>query len=58
MWPYNQDELTWLALPQERAEAERTRRATERAWMNETGLLRQPANDSSPIALRMVDPRR
>ena len=58
MWPYTQDEVTWLALPQERATGERSRRASERAWMDEIGLLRQPANDSSPIAVRMVDPRR
>ena len=58
MWPYTQDEMTWLALPQERVEAERTRRAVEQAWMNEIGLLRQPANDCTPNAVRMIDPRR
>ena len=58
MWPYSQDEVTWLALPQERAAAERTQRAIDYAWMKEVGLLRRPANDSSPTAVRMIDPRR
>jgi len=58
MWPYTQDEVTWLALPQERAAAEQAQRAIEFAWMKEIGILRQPANDSSAIAVRMVDPRR
>ena len=58
MWPYTQDEVTWLAMPQERAAAERTQRAIEFAWMEEIGILRQPANDTSAIAVRMIDPRR
>jgi hypothetical protein len=49
--------VTWLALPQERAAAEQAQRAIEFAWMKEIGILRQPANDSSAIAVRMVDPR-
>ena len=58
MWPYTQDEVTWLALPQERVAADQTQRAIEFAWMKEIGILRQPANDSSATAVRMVDPRR
>ena len=58
MWPYTQDEVKWLALPQDRAAEERAQRAIEFAWMKEIGVLRQPANDSSAIEVRMVDPRR
>ncbi|MEZ5830101.1 MAG: hypothetical protein R3D05_02880 [Dongiaceae bacterium] len=58
MWPYTQDEVTWLALPQERATAEQMQRAIEFAWMKDVGVLRRPANDASAIELRMVDPRR
>jgi hypothetical protein len=58
MWPYTQDEVTWLALPQERAATERTQRAIEFAWLEEIGMLRRPAIDSSAFAVRMVDPRR
>lgn len=58
MWPYTEDEVTWLARPQERAAAERTQQAIDYAWLREIGLLRQPANDSSAMGMRMVDPRR
>jgi hypothetical protein len=58
MWPYTQDEVRWLALPHERAAAEQTQRAIEFAWMKEIGMLRQPANDSCAVEVRMVDPRR
>jgi hypothetical protein len=46
MWPYTQDEVTWLALPNERAVAERTQRIIDQRWMEQIGLLRQPANDT------------
>jgi len=58
MWPYTQDEVTWLALPEQRAAAEQTQRAIDLAWLKEIGILRRPANDSSAIAVRMIDPRR
>jgi hypothetical protein len=58
MWPYTQDEVTWLALPGERAVAERTQRAIDQAWMTEIGITRQPANDAFPFEVRMIDPRR
>ena len=58
MWPYTQDEVTWLALPHERAAAERTQRAIDQLWMAKIGVMRQPANDAFPYAIRMVDPRR
>ena len=45
MWPYTQDEVTWLALPHERAAMERTQRIIDRHWMKQVGVLRQPAND-------------
>jgi len=45
MWPYTQDEVTWLALPNERALAERTQRIIEQRWMKQVGVLRLPAND-------------
>jgi hypothetical protein len=45
MWPYTQDEVTWLALPHERAAAERTQRAIEQRWLKEVGVMRLPAND-------------
>jgi hypothetical protein len=57
MWPYTQDEVTWLALPHERAAAERTQRAIQQAWMAEIGVKRQPANDESAFGMRMVDAR-
>jgi hypothetical protein len=57
MWPYSQDEVTWLALPLEREAAERTQQAIDLAWMKEIGILRRPANDSDASPLRMVDPR-
>jgi hypothetical protein len=57
MWPYAQEEVTWLALPQERAAAERTQQAIDYAWMREIGILRQPANDAFTLAWRIVDPR-
>lgn len=47
MWPYTQDEVTWLALPLEREAAERTQRAIEQRWMKEVGVPRQPANDAA-----------
>ncbi|WP_119304498.1 hypothetical protein [Dongia deserti] len=47
MWPYTQEEVTWLALPIERAAAERTQRAIEQRWMKEVGVLHQPANDAA-----------
>ncbi|HET6161785.1 MAG TPA: hypothetical protein VFE34_25820 [Dongiaceae bacterium] len=50
MWPYTQDEVKWLALPAERAAAERTQRAIDQAWMSAVGVLRQPANDASAEA--------
>ena len=46
MWPYTQDEVKWLALPSERAAAERTQRIIDQHWMKQIGLLRQPANDA------------
>jgi len=46
MWPYTQDEVTWLALPNERAVAEWTQRTIDQLWMKQIGLLRQPANDA------------
>jgi hypothetical protein len=46
MWPYTQDEVTWLALPGERAVAERTQRIIEQLWMKQVGVLRRPANDA------------
>ena len=45
MWPYTQDEVKWLALPHERAAAERTQRIIDQLWMRQVGVLRQPAND-------------
>jgi hypothetical protein len=45
MWPYTQDEATWLALPHERAAAERAQRIIDQLWMKEIGIPRQPAND-------------
>ena len=45
MWPYTQDEVTWLALPNERALAARTPRIIDQLWMKQVGVLRQPAND-------------
>jgi hypothetical protein len=47
MWPYTQDEVTWLALPQEREAAERTQRAIDQRWMKEVGVMRHPANDAA-----------
>jgi hypothetical protein len=58
MWPYTHDEVTWLALPVERAAAERTQRVIDQAWLTEVGVMRRPANDAVPFELRMVDPRR
>jgi hypothetical protein len=58
MWPYNQDEMSWLALPRERAAAEQTQRAIAEAWLAKMGLPRQPANDPTFSRIRMVDPRR
>ena len=46
MWPYTQDEVKWLALPNERAAAERTQRTIDQLWMKQIGLLRPPANDA------------
>ena len=46
MWPYTPDEVTWLALPNERAAAERTQHIIDQLWMKQIGLLRQPANDT------------
>lgn len=46
MWPYTQDEATWLALPNERAAVERTQRIIDRPWMKQVGVPRQPANDT------------
>jgi hypothetical protein len=46
MWPYTQDEVKWLALPNERAVAERTQRIIDQLWMKQIGVLRQPANDA------------
>ena len=56
MWPYTQDEVTWLASQPER-EAEDIRRAMEQRWLKEIGVAREPANDISSVAVRMVDPR-
>jgi hypothetical protein len=47
MWPYTQQEVTWLAMRAEREAAERAQRAIERRWMKEIGVLRQPANDTA-----------
>lgn len=47
MWPYTQEEVTWLALPIEREAAERTQRAIEQRWLKEVGVLRRPANDAA-----------
>lgn len=58
MWPYTHDEVRWLALPQERAAAERTQRAIDRIWLTKMGVLRQPANDERAFEMRMIDPRR
>ena len=58
MWPYTQEEVTWLALPVERAAAERSQRVIDQAWLAEVGVMRRPANDVFPFALRMVDPKR
>ncbi|HEV8390615.1 MAG TPA: hypothetical protein VGQ35_12275 [Dongiaceae bacterium] len=58
MWPYTHDEVTWLALPRERAVAETAQRALDQAWMAEIGIMRQPANDALPGEIRMIDPRR
>jgi hypothetical protein len=52
MWPYTQDEVTWLALPLEREAAARTQRAIEQRWMKEVGVPQQPANDDSGRAAR------
>jgi hypothetical protein len=46
MWPYTQDEVTWLALPHERAAAEQTQRIIDQLWMKQVGVLHQPANDT------------
>ena len=46
MWPYTEDEVKWLALPHERAAAERTQRIIDQLWMKQVGVLRQPANDT------------
>jgi hypothetical protein len=45
MWPYTEDEVKWLALPHERAVAERAQRIIDQLWMTQVGVLRQPAND-------------
>ena len=58
MWPYNQDEMSWLASSRERAAAEQTQRAIAEAWLTRMGLPRQPANDRTLSGIRMVDPRR
>ena len=58
MWPYIHDEAKWLALPRERAAAERTQRIIDQLWMTEIGVVHQPANDELPFEVRMVDPRR
>jgi hypothetical protein len=59
MWPYNQDEVTWLALPGEHPAAEQqTPRVIDRAWLVEVGVRHEPANDLSPRGAPMVDPRR
>jgi hypothetical protein len=47
MWPYTQDEVTWLALPNERVVAERTQRIIDQHWMKQVGILGQPANDAA-----------
>ena len=52
MWPYTQDEVTWLALPLEREVAQRTERAIEQHWMKEVGVPQQPANDDSGREMR------
>jgi hypothetical protein len=57
MWPYTQDEVKWLALPLKREAVERTQRAIEQRWMKEVGALRQPANDTSVVEARIIDPR-
>jgi hypothetical protein len=58
MWPYTQDEMKWLALPHERAAADRTQRAIDDAWMTEIGVLRQPANDASACHAQAAETRR
>ena len=55
MWPYTQDEVTWLALPLERDAAERIQRVIEQRWMKEVGIPRHPANDDSGRDARAAD---
>jgi hypothetical protein len=57
MWPYTQDEMTWLALPQERRAATPARRAIDRAWLRRIGV-QDPANDEPAARISMIDPRR
>ncbi|HEX6118163.1 MAG TPA: hypothetical protein VFZ03_01855 [Dongiaceae bacterium] len=57
MWPYTQDEMTWLALPQERRAAASARRAIDRAWLRRVGVP-DPANDEPAARISMIDPRR
>jgi hypothetical protein len=58
MWPYTQDEMTWLALPQERRAAEPAQRAIDRTWLREIGVRQDPANDEPAAGISMIDPRR
>jgi hypothetical protein len=58
MWPYSQDEMTWLALPQERRAAECSRRASDRMWLRAIGVRQDPANDEPAARISMIDPRR
>ena len=58
MWPYNQDEMTWLAGSREAAASERARRAADRKWLRDMGVTQDPANDEPASAISMIDPRR
>ena len=57
MWPYTQDEVTWLAVAREREAAKQTQRAIEQRWLKEVGILQQPANDEPARATRAIDPQ-
>ncbi len=48
MWPYTQDEATWLARPTEGEEPERIQRAIEQRWLKQIGVSQKPANDEFP----------